>query len=106
MGVIFNEPGLAALLESPNGPVGRYVTQIAEEMVEQARAEVRDYFHTAPSITVDQDVIAQPVGPNEIEVGMRDAGDKARRLADMQIRGTFNWLGRARESTRLRFLNG
>ena len=45
-GVTLFEPGLAALLISPAGPVGRYVTRKAELTAELARQNVQAEFRT------------------------------------------------------------
>jgi hypothetical protein len=46
MSVTLFEPGLIALLDSPAGPVGRYITRQAEAVAELARQNVRANFRT------------------------------------------------------------
>jgi hypothetical protein len=99
MPVVLLEPGLQALLDSQTGPVGLFVARIGAEVTEKARANVRDYFHTAPSLTVDQDVGFDMEG-SSARVGIRDGGSKSRRLAQAQQDGTVNWLTRALEDAR------
>ena len=46
MSVVLFEPGLIALLDSPAGPVGRYITAKGEAVAELARQNVRANFRT------------------------------------------------------------
>ena len=91
MSVTLNEAALVRLLDSEEGPVGEYVQRLAEAVVAQAQGNVRDYFHSAPSLTVDQDVGFSMEGSKAI-IGMRDRGDKSRRLSEAQADGDVNWL--------------
>ena len=99
MTVILNESALAALLETQEGPVGRFVERKAQQIVEGAQRNVRDYFQSAPSLNVDQDVGLQMDGSNAT-IGIRDAGEKSRRIAQAQADGRFNWLQRAVDAAR------
>ena len=99
MSVILNEGALALLLETQEGPVGRFVESVARDITEQAQANVRDYFHGAPSVTVDQDVDFKMDGSSAV-IGIRPEGNKAERLARMQSEGRFDWLKRAVEAVR------
>jgi hypothetical protein len=91
MTVVLNEAALAALLSSQEGPVGRFVEGIAERVVLQAQQNVRSYFASSPTLDVDQDIGLSMDG-SQATVGIRDAGTKARRLADAQAQGQINWL--------------
>lgn len=92
-----NEAALAALLETEEGPVGRFVERTAERIAGQAQQNVRAYFAGAPSLNVDQDVGFSMDGSTAV-IGIRDAGPKARRLARAQAQGKVNWLQSALEA--------
>lgn len=92
MTVILNEAALRVLLDTQEGPVGRFVEQVALQVERQAQQNVRDYFHTAiPALTVDQDIDVVMIGSDAI-VGIKPSGRKSLRLADLQSTGTLNWL--------------
>lgn len=91
MTVVLNNAALAVLLESQEGPVGRFIERQAARIVEQARQNVRGYFASAPSLNVDQDVGSDMDGSTAV-IGIRDAGSKSRRLARAQADGKVNWL--------------
>lgn len=91
MSVILNEAAITALLESQEGPVGRFVENLARDITEDAQANVRDYFHGAPSVTVDRDVDFLMEGSSAV-IGIRPEGQKAERLARSQNEGRVNWL--------------
>ena len=99
MTVILNEAAIAALLETEEGPVGRYVKDLAERIVVQAQQNVRTYFATAPSLNVDQDVGFDMEG-STATIGIKDAGSKSRRLAKYQAEGSVNWLRSAVDAAR------
>ena len=99
MSVILNEAAITALLESPEGPVARFVEDIARDITEAAQANVRDYFHGAPSVTVDQDVGFEMEGSSAV-IGIRPEGTKAARLAQSQSEGRVNWLLQALAAAR------
>ena len=107
MSVTLYEPALAALLDSQEGPVGRYVERLAVQITLEAQNNVKDYFGTAPSLTgrVDQDVAYDMEGSTAV-VGIRDGGGKSRRMARYQAEGRVNWLGRAVERVRSIFGGG
>ena len=101
MSVILNEAALAALLETQDGPVGRFVDRVAEAVVVEAQTEVKNYFGTAPSLhgRVDQEVDHEMQGSTAV-IGVRDGGNKAQRLAAKQADGSFPWLTRALDRVR------
>ena len=99
MSITLNEPALALLLESENGPVGRFVADLAAQITGQAQQNVRAYFGSAPSLNVDQDVGFDMEG-STATIGIRDAGSKSRRLAQSQADGRVNWLRSALEAGR------
>ena len=99
MSVTLYEPALEALLDSQEGPVGQFIEAIAVRVTQQAQANVRDYFHSAPTLTVDQDVDMEMQGSTAV-VGIRDGGSKSRRIARAQADGTFPWLTRALDAGR------
>jgi hypothetical protein len=77
--VILNEAAIAALFESP--PIVAFVASTAEQkVVIPTQQAVADYFQSAPSLRVDQDVGFSMDGSTAV-VGIRDAGSKSRRLA-------------------------
>ncbi len=104
MTVVLSEAAITKLFETPQGPVARFVERVADEVVAEARANIRDYFGTAPSLhgTVDQEVGVDMEG-SDATVGIRDGGNKSRRLAAYQADGSFNWLQRALDTVRARF---
>lgn len=91
MSVILFEPALEALLDTEEGPVGQFIQQLAAQVTSQAQQNVRDYFVSAPSLNVDQDVGFDMEGSTAV-VGIRDAGSKSRRLAQGQSDGLIDWL--------------
>lgn len=99
MTVILNEAAIAALLETEEGPVGRFVKDLAERIVVQAQQNVRTYFATAPTLSVDQDVGFDMEG-STATIGIKDAGSKSRRLAKYQAEGSVNWLRSAVDAAR------
>lgn len=94
MTVTLNQVALKALLESEEGPVGRFIADLAAQVTNSAQANVRDYFGGAPSLTVDDAVDFDMDGSTAV-VGIRDAGAKAHRLAQAQAQGRVNWLLKA-----------
>ena len=76
-------------------------------VVVEAQQNVKGYFGTAPSLhgRVDQDVDYEMEG-SSATIGIRDAGNKAQRLASKQADGTFPWLQRALDSVRALFGGG
>lgn len=99
MTVILNEAALRALLETENGPVGRFVENVAQRITAQAQQNVRSYFASAPSLDVDQDVGFSMDG-STATIGIRNAGSKSVRLAQSQAEGRVNWLRDALEAGR------
>lgn len=97
MSVVFNPAGLEALLQQEG--VRKFMEQQGERVMVLARQNVRDYFHTAPILTVDRDVDLSMEGPN-VTIGIRDAGSKSRRLAQKQADGTLNWLTTALDAAK------
>jgi len=99
--VVLNQAALSALLETQDGPVGRYVERVADAVVAEAQRNVRGYFGSAPSLEgrVDQDIDSEMDGSTAI-VGIKDGGSKAQRLVQYQIEGRFPWLQRALDSVR------
>jgi hypothetical protein len=88
--VILNEGALRILLEEEIGAVGRSIERRAQATVEQEKKNVIDYFGRAPSLhgRVDQEVGYQMSGSTAV-VGIRDGGNKARRLAQKEADGTM-----------------
>jgi hypothetical protein len=95
--VILNEAAIVALFESV--PVVQFVERTAERVVIEAQRNVRAYFATAPSLDVDQDVGLQMDG-STATIGIKDAGNKSRRLARYQAEGSVNWLRSALDAAR------
>ena len=94
MTVVLNEAAIAALFESP--PVVAFVAETAEQKVDiSTQQAVADYFRSAPTLRVDQDVGFHMQGSTAV-VGIRDAGSKSRRLVRT---GLFQkWLRASLES--------
>ena len=99
MSVQLNPPALNFFLDSEEGPVGQYVAALGARVLAQAQQNVRGYFVNAPSLNVDQDVGSDMEGSTAI-IGIRDAGNKSRRLARAQAEGRVNWLVDALEAAR------
>ena len=101
MSVTLYETALEALLDTQEGPVGRYVERLAQRIEAQAQQNVKTYFGSAPSLEgrVDQDIDYIMEG-STATVGIRDGGSKSRRIARYQSEGRFNWLSNAVESVR------
>jgi hypothetical protein len=99
VGVTLYEPALRALLDSQEGPVGQYVQLLAQRVVTQAQQNVKGYFASAPRLDVDQDVGSEMEGSTAV-IGIKDAGNKSRRLAQAQAEGKVNWLVSALEAAR------
>ena len=98
--VVLNELALANLLDTETGPVGQRVAVLAARVTTQAQQNVRGYFASAPSLNVDQDVGFDMQG-STATIGIRDAGNKSRRLARAQAEGRVNWLLSALEAARV-----
>ena len=99
MTVTLNESAVRLLLETEDGPLGRFIQRKAEQITAQAQQNVRDYFVSAPSLDVDQDVDFSMQG-STATIGIRDAGSKSRRLAKSQSEGKVNWLLKSLEAGR------
>ena len=97
--VVVNEAAVRLLLESEAGPVARFVASVAQQVTVQAQGNVRAYFWTAPTLTVDEDVGFEMRGADAI-VGIRDNGEKSRRLARDQAQRKVNWLTGALDAGR------
>src|SRR5688572_9879758 len=92
MSVTLNEAALERLLDSPDGPVGRRVQQLSQAIVLDAQQNVRAYFGNAPGVTADQDVDYEMIDGSTAVIGIREVGNKSRRLAAAQEQGKVNWL--------------
>ena len=90
MSVILNEAVLRELLDTQEGPVGIFVEKLAARVVDTARGNIRDYFHGAGSLTVEQNVDAEMEGSSAV-IGIRP-GSKAELMARRQAEGRVNWL--------------
>ena len=89
MSVTLYEGALRALLETQEGPVGRYVERIAEAMVVQAELQFDDYFWRA-NLPARQNIGFSMQG-STATVGYRsDAGSKAQRLAIAEAAGKLD----------------
>ena len=87
MTVVLNEAGLAALFKSV--PVTQFVAGVAADVVRHAQSNVRGYYASAPTLNVDQDVGFAMDGSDAV-IGIRDNGEKSRRLARYQAQGNSN----------------
>lgn len=102
MSVILNESGILALFERPT--VVAFVERVTKEKVVTATQQaVVDYFHTAPSLNVDQDVDLEMRGSSAV-VGIRDTRSdliesKGRRLARTGL--IQKWLTAAVDEARI-----
>ncbi len=80
MSVTLHEGALKALLETQEGPVGRFVQRIAEAVVVQAQIQFDDYFHGV--LPADQDIDFSMEGSTATIGYVDDPGKtKAKRLA-------------------------
>jgi hypothetical protein len=86
MSVTLYEANLRALLETQEGPVGRYVQRTAEAVVVQAQNQFNDYFHGV--LPAEQDIDFSMEG-STATVGYVDSPgkNKARRLAAAEAEG-------------------
>jgi hypothetical protein len=84
MSVTLYEPALRALLDSQEGPVGRYVERVAEAVVVQAQAQFDDYFHGV--LPAEQDIDFSMEG-STATVGYVGGKSKTRRLASAEAEG-------------------
>ena len=92
MSVTLNTAGLSALLEAPDGPVGREVRQRAEQVSEAARKRVRFIMQRSPlGPIVSSDVGFAPHG-NGYEIGIRGSGRIDFYLAEKEVREDGVWL--------------
>ena len=99
MTVILNEAALVALLDTQEGPVGQHVQRLAAAVEIQAQNNLKAYFIGAPSVDVDRDVAVEMDGSTAV-IGIRDAGNKSRRMAQYQAEGRVNWLTGALDLSR------
>ena len=90
MSVILNEGAIRLLLETEDGPVGRFVQRVAQAVVDEEKKNVRAYFGNAPSLhgRVDEEVDYEMTGSTAV-IGIRDGGRKAQRLAKKEAEGTM-----------------
>ena len=84
MSVTLYEPALRALLDSQDGPVGRYVQRIAEAVV--VNAQFSSMSTSRRHLPAEQDIDFSMEG-STATIGYEDAGNKARRLARGRGRG-------------------
>lgn len=90
MSVILNEAAIVALIETEEGPVGRFVQQLAEEVVADAAKLANAYYHDFVDVGSDigyamigsTAVIGYDPGP-----GSAARDHKAQRLADKEREG-------------------
>jgi hypothetical protein len=78
-----NEAALRALVEAEDGPVGRLVAQIAQEVVDAPRANAAVIMHRLPEVVEAIDY-AQ-TGTTAV-IGIRDHGRIVRYLVDKEHR--------------------
>jgi hypothetical protein len=86
MSVTLYEGALRALLDTQEGPVGRYVQRVAEAVVVQAQVQFDDYFHGV--LPAEQDIDFSMEG-STATVGYVDGPgkSKSRRLAAAEAEG-------------------
>ena len=100
-----NEPVLEAFLHSRDGPIGRFVENIAVDTANIARDKVRDIFRGSPEVgdELAQQVTYRQEGIEAI-IGIEDDGDPEHRLqhylAEKAVREQPGWLeGALQEAT-------
>lgn len=79
MTVVLNQAALTALLESQEGPVGRFVQRTAEAVVVHAQSQFDDYFHHV--LPARQDIIFSMDGSTATVGYSANTGSKSQRLA-------------------------
>jgi len=77
--VILNEGALTTLLNTQEGPVGRFVERISEAVVAHAQTQFDEYFHGV--LPARQDIIFSMDGSTATVGYSASAGHKAERLA-------------------------
>jgi hypothetical protein len=82
--VILNETAIAALLETQEGPVGRFVQRVAEAVVVQAQVQFDDYFHGV--LPAEQDIDFSMEG-STATIGYVAGKSKTTRLAAAEAAG-------------------
>lgn len=91
MTVTLNQAALELLLNTEDGPVGRFVAEQAEIVVDEARQNVREYYRKAPSLTVAENVNYVMDGSSAI-IGIEEDRRKSKYLAQIQSQGRIPWL--------------
>lgn len=93
--VIIHQDAIDKLLAGPE--ITRFIEGKAREITEITQGKVRDYFQSAPSVDVDQDVGFTMDGATAV-IGIQDKGNKSRRLVDKGL--LQDWLVDAKEAVR------
>ena len=85
MSVTLYEANLRALLDSQEGPVGRYVEALARRVVADAENKFDDYFANANLPDIEN--VGFQMEGSSATIGYKDVGNKARRLAKAEAEG-------------------
>lgn len=85
MTVILNAAALEALLETQEGPVGRFVERIADAVIVNAEVQFDEYFHGV--LPPKQNILSRMDGSTATIGYSRTAGSKAERLAQAEAAG-------------------
>jgi hypothetical protein len=87
--ITLNEVALAALLETQEGPVGRYVQGIAETVVTAAQFQFDEYFHGV--LPAEQDIDFRMDG-SSATIGYVDSPSKTKtkRIARAEAEGKLS----------------
>jgi len=88
MSVIINDRALAALLETENGPVGRFVQRTAESVVVHAQSQFDAYFHYV--LPARQDIVFSMDGSTAAIGYSATTGPKSERLARAEAEGRLD----------------
>jgi hypothetical protein len=83
--VTLYEPALRALLESQEGPVGRYIQTLAVRVVARAEDNFDEYF--AAANLPDMENVGYSMDGSSATIGYKDVGNKSRRLARAEAEG-------------------
>lgn len=83
--VVLNQAALKVLLDSQEGPVGRFVQRTAEAVVAHAQSQFDDYFdHVLPA---RQDIVFSMDGSSAAIGYSANTGSKSGRLARAEAEG-------------------
>ncbi len=103
MSVILNEAAITKLFNAPEGPVARFVGKVAGEVRDAGAKFIDQYYESAETLHVGDDLTVEMDGSTALVHLVPDpdtSGEKAERVAKVQVLGTWPWLTKARDEVK------